>query len=208
MCSPPTDPTSAPRLHGLAARMRPRTSRTLAERMRRALGAWLALLLCLFVCTSACAEPVALPGAWHAVTSTGLGAPLAQLPLDGGHFRHDAQLQHPGGPLVIDFRSASVIGRFEHRFYADNGTLVARVEGGIQSPVENPFFLRHGRELNLPAGRYQVVTELDSPSSWPSPSPTSTAWTTIGWPSTAATRWCSSAWASSSGWASTTPASR
>ena len=172
MCSPPgTDPTSAPRLHGLAVRVRPRSGRALAERTRRVLGAGLALLLCLFVCTGACAVPVALPGAWQAVTSAGLGAPLAQLPLDGGHFRHDAQLQHPGGPLVIDFRSSSVIGRFEHRFYADNGALVARVEGGIQSPVANPFFLRHGRELSLPAGRYQVVTELESPFFLAQPEP-------------------------------------
>jgi diguanylate cyclase (GGDEF)-like protein len=143
----------------------------LAEPLRRALAAWFAGLACLLACGSAGALPVALPGAWQAMTGADPGPPLAQLPLDGGRFRHEAVLQHPGGPLVIDFRSSSVIGRFEHRFYAGGGELVARVEGGIQSPVTNPYFLRHGRELSLPAGRYRVVTELDSPFFLAQPEP-------------------------------------
>jgi diguanylate cyclase (GGDEF)-like protein len=143
----------------------------LVDSSRRRWRLWLALALGLFACVGARATPMVLPGAWQAVTATGLGTPLAQLPLDGGHFRHVATLLHPGGTLVIDFRSSSVIGRFEHRVYAPDGTLVAHAEGGIESAAANPFFLRHGRELSLPAGRYQVVTELDSPFFLAQPEP-------------------------------------
>ncbi|MEP6502078.1 MAG: diguanylate cyclase [Betaproteobacteria bacterium] len=109
------------------------------------------------------AAVVLLPGHWEAMTPAGRGVALEQLPLDGGRFRLDSALDHPGGTLVIDFRDSSVIGRFEHRVYGDSGALVARVEGGIESATPNPFFLRHGRELTLPAGHYTVVTEVDSP---------------------------------------------
>ena len=44
-------------------------------------------------------------------------------------------------------------------------------EGGIQSKADNPFFLRHGRELELPAGRYRLISELSSPFYLAQPQP-------------------------------------
>ena len=132
---------------------------------------WLAGLLWLACCLGAQAGPVVLPGHWEATTPAGAGVALEQLPPDGGRFRRESMLDHPGGTLVIDFRSSSVIGRFEHRVYTEAGSLVARVDGGIQSPTANPFFMRHGRELALPAGRYRVVTELESPFFLAQPEP-------------------------------------
>jgi diguanylate cyclase (GGDEF)-like protein len=143
----------------------------LAELASRSLLRGLLGLLCVLCCAGIQAAPTLLPGSWEAMTPAGKGIALDQLPLDGGRFRHESPLDHPGGTLVIDFRSSSVIGRFEHRVYADGGAQVARVEGGIESPATNPFFLRHGRELTLPAGHYTVVTEVASPFFLAQPQP-------------------------------------
>ncbi|WP_158269337.1 ATP-binding protein [Saccharospirillum sp. MSK14-1] len=83
---------------------------------------------------------------------------------DGGVDWHLMTLQSDQ-PIhtVLDFRNSSVIGRYRHWIFNDNDELVAEYEGGIQSETRNPIFLRHGQVMELPAGRYQVVTRLDSP---------------------------------------------
>lgn len=63
----------------------------------------------------------------------------------------------------LDFRNSSVIGLFHHWVFDENGQQVAEFEGGIQSDVYNPIFLRHSRLIVLPPGRYQILTRLDSP---------------------------------------------
>lgn len=65
--------------------------------------------------------------------------------------------------MVLDFKNSSVIGHFHHYVFDARGELVADLQGGIQSAVENQFFLRHGRELSLPPGDYRLITELNSP---------------------------------------------
>lgn len=64
---------------------------------------------------------------------------------------------------VLDFRNSSVIGLFHHWVLNEDGDIIAESEGGIQSPVRNSFFLRHGRYVDLPAGNYQIITRLESP---------------------------------------------
>ncbi len=73
--------------------------------------------------------------------------------------------------VVIDFGSTTVIGRFTHTLFGASGHVVARAEGGIQSHALDPFFLRHGRSLHLPAGHYTLVTQLDSPFLLAQPQP-------------------------------------
>jgi diguanylate cyclase (GGDEF)-like protein len=97
-----------------------------------------------------------------------------------------ASLDHVGGPYwfvasltvdhadhyVFDFGSSSTIGRFRHVVLDAEGSVVADVTGGIESPAPNPFFLRHGREIDLRAGTYRVVTEVSSPFLLAEPAPT------------------------------------
>jgi diguanylate cyclase (GGDEF)-like protein len=68
-----------------------------------------------------------------------------------------------GGRYVLDFRHGSVLGRFEHRLQNDEGRVVAEVSGGLAAAEAGPFFLRHGREVDLGPGHYQVLTRLESP---------------------------------------------
>jgi len=83
---------------------------------------------------------------------------------DGGVDWHLMTLQSDQ-PIrhFLDFRNSSVIGLFHHWVFNENGELVAEFEGGIQSDVHNPIFLRHSRLIALPAGQYQILTRLDSP---------------------------------------------
>jgi diguanylate cyclase (GGDEF)-like protein len=76
------------------------------------------------------------------------------------------------GPYVLDFGSSSTIGRFRHVVLDAEGKLVADVRGGIESTEPNPFFLRHGREVELQPGTYRVITELSSPFLLAEPHPT------------------------------------
>lgn len=97
----------------------------------------------------------------------------AGVSLSGGVFWHmmtvsvDRFSQH-----VIDFRNSSVIGRYTHWVLDADGNLVSQLDGGIQNTSPNPYFLRHGRDLTLPAGQYQIVTRLDSPFYLAQPEPT------------------------------------
>ncbi|EAR07317.1 ATP-binding protein [Reinekea blandensis] len=74
-------------------------------------------------------------------------------------------------PQVIDFESSSVVGRFTHYIFDSQQTLVDQLSGGIQSSEPNPYFLRHGRNLNLPPGEYRIYTRVDSPFLLAQPTP-------------------------------------
>lgn len=83
--------------------------------------------------------------------------------LTGGHFLYIAHINiAKAGEYVLDFKNSSTIGRFRHKLYNQKNQLIANVEGGIQSAETNPFFLRHGREVNIAAGDYTIATELIS----------------------------------------------
>ena len=100
-------------------------------------------------------------------------APLAKLSRIGGHYWFLAQLTvSQSGRYVIDFRNSSTIGRFRHVVFDSEGRVVSDQRGGIESTEPNPFFLRHGREVELGAGGYRVITELISPFLLAEPEPT------------------------------------
>ncbi|HSH73898.1 MAG TPA: diguanylate cyclase [Methylophilaceae bacterium] len=90
--------------------------------------------------------------------------PVAKLSVTGGHyiFQSDFKLEQAGS-YVIDFKNSSTLANFRHFIYRADGNLIASMQGGINSREENPYFLRHGREVSLPAGDYRIVTELESP---------------------------------------------
>lgn len=90
----------------------------------------------------------------------------------GGRFIYRADFEiNSGDPLVLDFKNSSVIGHFRHWIFDREGRQVAMAEGGIQSTASNPFPLRHGRVLQLPPGRYRLVSELSSPFFLAQPQP-------------------------------------
>ncbi|MDI4635072.1 diguanylate cyclase [Pelomonas sp. V22] len=135
----------------------------LVLRLRDGLRRGALLLLGLLLPVLALASP--LEGRWHlrATPSAALEA-VQSLPLEGGRFEFIARVElAEGGRRVIDFNNSSVIGRFQHELRDERGLLVARLEGGLQSAAPNPYFLRHGRTLQLPAGRYQLHTVIDTP---------------------------------------------
>ena len=90
--------------------------------------------------------------------------PVAKVSLTGGQFWQQAELEvRTAGRYVLDFKNTSGIGRFRHILLGANGQVVADVGGGIQADVANPFFLRHGREVELIPSHYQLLTQLESP---------------------------------------------
>lgn len=121
------------------------------------------LLLGLLLPALALASP--LEGRWQ-LRATPNSAPevIQHLPLSGGRFEFIASVElADGGRRVLDFNNSSVIGRFQHELRDERGVLVARLEGGLQSKAPNPYFLRHGRTLQLPAGRYALHTQIETP---------------------------------------------
>ncbi|MEJ2063488.1 MAG: ATP-binding protein [Reinekea sp.] len=95
------------------------------------------------------------------------------LPRTGGEFWHvlDVSLKSPA-KYVIDFTSSSVVGTYTHfLFNKDTGQLIELMEGGILSKELNPYFLRHGRNIELPAGNFRIVTKMDSPFLLAQPKP-------------------------------------
>lgn len=99
----------------------------------------------------------------YAYESTGLQA-VDKVAPTGGRFWYVGDFKVATGErYVLDFKNTSIVNRFHHRVYDENQTLVASLSGGFESTEENPFFLRHGRELELKPGRYRLVTELESP---------------------------------------------
>lgn len=139
----------------------------------------------LAVASAAHAAPLDLSGQWYKAGSN--NDPLYQgqanleetgliradeVSLTGGHFWFQAEfnIQEPG-LYVLDFKNTSIIGQFRHLVFDEDHNLIASMEGGIQRSAENPFFLRHGREFELSAGRYKLVTEIDSPFYLAQPEP-------------------------------------
>jgi signal transduction histidine kinase/CheY-like chemotaxis protein/HPt (histidine-containing phosphotransfer) domain-containing protein len=99
-------------------------------------------------------------------------APVARVAPTGGHFIHQTDFDiGRQGILVVDFKNTSIIGSFHHRVFDAQGHLLAEAQGGIQSAIPNPFFLSHGRELQLAPGRYRLVTEVSSPFFLAQPQP-------------------------------------
>lgn len=109
-------------------------------------------------------------GQWYEVDenwqfSAPLNTPVESISLTGGRFVFQSTLAITDDMtnIVIDFKNASALGRFHHTIADTSGKVVAEAYGGIQSAADNPFFLRHGREFKLPAGQYQLTTQLISP---------------------------------------------
>lgn len=133
-------------------------------------------LLCLLLgSVAANAQPADLAGQWYEAPANWhyAGQPTlagdelkttTQLNKTGGHYAFQADFTlGQNQPSVIDFRNSSVLNQFHHWIVDDSGHLVFDIDGGIFSHTPNPFFLRHGREVNLPAGHYRLITEVDSP---------------------------------------------
>ena len=140
------------------------------------LARWCVLLTWLLALHAA-ATPLELHGHWFELVAPASGAgevrkAVERLRAVGGRFEYEAEfdLAEPGR-YVIDFKNSSVVGLFVHRVLDARGRTVAEAQGGLQSPAFNPFFLRHGRELALPAGHYKVVSRLDSPFFLAQPEP-------------------------------------
>lgn len=133
------------------------------------------LLSCLLMCqvVLAYAQPLAGEGTWYEAAGHGDWS-QAQHQRDlveitnpsriGGRFIYKADFDLPqDGHYVIDFDSSSVIGQFTHHIYNASGEQVLSLKGGIQARVANPYMLRHGRDLMLPAGHYTLVSEVNAP---------------------------------------------
>jgi diguanylate cyclase len=139
--------------------------------LQRLLTNWVVWLL-LLPWVSVGAAPTALQGQWTALPSDGPPQQVERIAATGGRFQYEAEFELQSAERrVIDFKNSSVLGRFSHEVFDANGALVAQAQGGIESPELNPFFLRHGRELELPAGRYRLVTTLESPFFLAQPEP-------------------------------------
>ena len=140
------------------------------------------LLVLLFPLTSQ-AAPQDLPGNWYQAAEgwvyrgeSSLGGegltPAAGVALTGGTFLFQADFNLvESGRQVLDFQNTSIIGHFRHYLFDGKNRLVASLEGGIQSRLERPFFLRHGHEIELPAGRYRLISQLSSPFFLAQPEP-------------------------------------
>lgn len=140
---------------------------------RYAAGAlFLGLLL---IASASRAEPRELGGNWYrgAVEAPYRGeydieasaaARVDKVAATGGRFWYVADFTvASGGRHVIDFKNTAILNRFHHRVYDENRRLVASASGGVAGSEYNPFFLRHGREVELQPGRYRLITETDSP---------------------------------------------
>ncbi len=142
-----------------------------------------ALLLLSFICLPCKAQPLKLDGKWYEAPSysycagpTILQCPgmmqIDQINKTGGHVFWQGNFEiGQTTRLVVDFKNSSVIGMFHHRIFDDHDRLVAESEGGIQSVIPNPFFLRHGREFTLLPGHYRLTTEISSPFFLAQPTP-------------------------------------
>lgn len=154
----------------------------LLSTLGRRLGFTLVLMLVLGnVCQ---AGPQPMIGNWSTLPDAGWSysgagrpdtssfAPTEGVNLTGGRFlfRADFAITAPGR-YVLDFQNTSIIGDFRHFILDENNHLVASAEGGIQSGIANPFFLRHGREVNLAVGHYHLISELTSPFYLAQPEP-------------------------------------
>ena len=152
------------------------------QRMKFGMNA--CLITCLMAWSSSClADARELAGLWYQAPvgwvyqgQTDLAAaelkPVAKVELTGGQFWQQADFDiNTAGRHVLDFKNTSIIGYFRHIILDARGHPVADVQGGIQNSEANPFFLRHGREVDLPVGHYRLLTELNSPFFLANPQP-------------------------------------
>jgi diguanylate cyclase len=117
--------------------------------------------------------PAALTPESAARTTTDALPALATIGRIGGPWWFVAALTiDEPGRYVLDFGSSSTIGRFRHVVTDGAGRVLYDLRGGIESSDPNPFFLRHGREIDLAAGSYRVITEVSSPFLLAEPYPT------------------------------------
>jgi diguanylate cyclase (GGDEF)-like protein len=132
--------------------------------------------LCLLLCACWCqAAPRELAGTWlrvpdgwsyrgeHDLRGAGLEV-VGSVSRSGGTFWRQADFEiDTAGRYVLDFSNTSIIGHFRHIVLDAGGNVLVEVQGGIRTNEKAQFSLRHGREIELPAGRYRLLTELDSP---------------------------------------------
>lgn len=90
-------------------------------------------------------------------------SPVKAVSPTGGHYLYIASFEiNKTQAYVFDFKNTSTIESFRHQVYDAQGHEVANLEGGIGSRIENPFFLRHGRNVSLAPGKYVLATQLIS----------------------------------------------
>ncbi|MDH5218531.1 MAG: ATP-binding protein, partial [Gammaproteobacteria bacterium] len=141
------------------------------------------ILMLLFVSTVQ-AAPNEVAGKWYQSVEAGwvydgqsklpgnLFKSVPAVSLTGGTFWFQGGFDvSSAGRYVLDFKNSSTIGYFRHIVFDEDGRQVFKAEGGIQNDADNPFFLRHGREMELPPGRYQLISELSSPFYLAQPEP-------------------------------------
>jgi diguanylate cyclase (GGDEF)-like protein len=150
--------------------------------MPQSLKFWMGpcLLIWSCVCLADARELVGLwyqaPESWVYQGQVDLAAmglnPAVKVALTGGHFWQQVDFDiNTAGRHVLDFKNTSVIGHFRHIIFDAQQHTVADVQGGMLSSELNPFFLRHGREIDLPIGHYRLLTELNSPFFLADPQP-------------------------------------
>lgn len=134
------------------------------------------LLLCIPLVSHAEVSLSQTTGVWYQLSSETIEFPDLQqiqsttharvdnLSLTGGRYLWQGVIDiQESGQYVIDFKSSSIIANFQHYILDDSNQLVAHFDGGIESDTYNPYFLRHGRQVELLPGQYSVLTIIDSP---------------------------------------------
>jgi len=126
--------------------------------------------LCLLLLPLTAFSQQVFEGKWYQVDSTWKFPDVVTKHIDapvitGGSFVFQASFDvlKTNEPQVIDFKNASVIGSFHHYITDRTGKLVVEFDGGIESNTAPTFFMRHGREFELPPGNYQLTTLLRTP---------------------------------------------
>ncbi|MDB4976828.1 MAG: domain sensor diguanylate cyclase [Myxococcaceae bacterium] len=135
----------------------------------------LAILVLLWPTSRVLAAPLELEGRWYRAPDSARAEPTAELDLraltpvaalarTGGRYVFVADFEVPEpNTYVLDFKNSSTIGLFHHLVFAADGALIASLEGGIESRRDNPYMLRHGRELVLGAGTFRLISWVSSP---------------------------------------------
>jgi diguanylate cyclase len=137
---------------------------------------------CLLSSVALAEAAIAQRGSWYEAPSDPSDVPapaafaglprVAEPARTGGRYWYRGEfVVAEAGTYVIDFRNATTIGAFRHLVLDGAGHRVADLAGGIERREVNPFMLRHGREVELTAGRYTLLSELSSPFLLSSPVP-------------------------------------
>jgi len=137
----------------------------------------------LFSCNT-WAEAFKITGSWYQPVKTGWLyqkqndlakselIPSMGVRLTGGEFWFQGDFViKKSGRVVLDFKNTNIISHFQHYIFNNKNQLIFYSDGGITSDTNNPFFLRHGRELDLPPGNYRLITYLSSPYYLAQPEP-------------------------------------